>query len=746
MEIIQKKIMKSIVTVFTLSLSFIILIELYGMSSTREQNSDYTAQKTQSNNTTKKSGQGNMPLPMITEQELQEIMYNAVEEYKRLPESEKEMMCKSFGIDRQELDDIMKEAEQMIPSFTENTKKSTDTSSQTNENIFKSENGIQAPQKSIQKAKQTQNENIQTIKRAVMTLQILIAKMKDEYIRDTVVDKFPNAYELIEITNYYLSIVAEYLKDKENPIQEVTELVIICNKINALNDAITKIITNEEYTTINQPTNLFSKYSIKKNSLEKLASWIESEIKTTKDKIKILEEEYEKNKQKEIKKEIFQLEFKLDDLEKDFTELKTQTVKNKNINETEKYKTIVQNSTDSIASSIKGILINDRGIEIIEKIIKKYFPEEYKIGKKKEQDIKNQMAKEKKINEQKGSQGQNNGEKEQRNKINDRKEDSHSVDSNNFQYQPTENYQDQYGNEKTEDEWNFPKEQNPGNSKTDKESGAPSIQQKDTGDKADSENQTRQTSSPSRLKREKEDIKKKKKEEKDITQLSKALDNLESDIHDYINENAENQFHQENTMKLQEKIKSNIEKINKVTNQIDKKNILQKSEQKNMLKEEKENLPSNQSHTFIEKEKNKIKLLNLDPKTIEYGEGQHITYKINKITELMSENFNSEKRKRVYMNYLKKEIEEISDTFNAIKNRMHKILTKMKLDTPFWLETLENIEKKIEQQKKETEKNLSTKEKTNSQIPNPSLTKISSAPNMSTSVPTQEISKEKFLQ
>ena len=363
----QKRIKKSVITVFLLSLSLVIPIELYGMSRGKEQTSDYAPQK-ENNDNMQKLGQGNMPVPMITEQELQEIMYNAVEEYKRLPESEKEMMCKNFGIDRQELDDIMKEAEQMIPAFAESNKKNGDSYGQNNDNTFKAESGNQSTQKSNQKAKQTQGDNIQIIKRAVMTLQTLITKMKDEYIREIIVDQFPNAYELIEITNYYLSIVAEYLKDKENFIPEVAEIIAMCNKINALNDAVTKIITNEGYTTINQPTNLFAKYSIKKNSIENLASWIESEIKATKTKIKELEEEYQQNKQKKTKKEIFQLEFKLDDLEKDFIELKTQTVKNKSANEKEKYKTLVQNSTDSIASSIKGILINDRGIETIEKI------------------------------------------------------------------------------------------------------------------------------------------------------------------------------------------------------------------------------------------------------------------------------------------------------------------------------------------------------------------------------------------
>ena len=158
-----------------------------------------------------------------------------------------------------------------------------------------------------QEAKQTQGDNIQIIKRAVMTLQTLITKMKDEYIREIIVDQFPNAYELIEITNYYLSIVAEYLKDKENFVPEVAEIIAMCNKINALNDAVTKIITNEGYATINQPTNLFAKYSIKKNSIENLASWIESEIKATKTKIKELEEEYQQNKQKKTKKRYFNL-------------------------------------------------------------------------------------------------------------------------------------------------------------------------------------------------------------------------------------------------------------------------------------------------------------------------------------------------------------------------------------------------------------------------------------------------------
>ena len=72
---------------------------------------------------------------------------------------------------------------------------------------------------------------------------------------------------------------------------------------------------------------------MKKNSIENLISWIESEINTTKKKIKELEYTYQQNNQKETKKEIFQLEFKLDDLEKDFIELKTQTFKNKSTNE-----------------------------------------------------------------------------------------------------------------------------------------------------------------------------------------------------------------------------------------------------------------------------------------------------------------------------------------------------------------------------------------------------------------------------
>lgn len=247
-------------------------------------NTTFTSQST-SQATTKNHQQ----MPMISENELKEIMQNAVEEYKRLPEAEKELMSQQIGIKREELDEIMNEASNFVEEInTKNNKKST--FDQKEENTFNNNSNERLPQAQIKSTslKNETKEQITIFEKAIKTLQTLNLKASDQLIREKIISEFDIALSSIEKIVYYLLLIKQFLINNENqiiiPNADINKLLSIAHKINNLKESIEKLITLNEYETTNNKNNLFAKYNIKKPSNTELKIYLENEITLLKKK------------------------------------------------------------------------------------------------------------------------------------------------------------------------------------------------------------------------------------------------------------------------------------------------------------------------------------------------------------------------------------------------------------------------------------------------------------------------------
>jgi hypothetical protein len=670
-------------------------------------------------------------IPMISENELREIMQNAVEEYKRLSEEEKELMSQQIGIKIEELDEIMNEASAFVDEINANNKKNDNSSNKKFEENTFGTNNTEKSSNTLKKNIETKNEikeYILIFEKTVKTLETLNLKISDPFIREKIITELPMILNIIEKTIYYLLIIKQFLLNNENQViiqkTDINILINIANKINNLKDSIEKLITSTEYESANNRNDLFEKYSIKKKSNTDLKTFLENEITTLKNKIKEIESEVTQDSQskKEKSKKIINIEYKIDILEKDLTELETSILETqKNDNQFSKYQKLLNEVLDKIIKNLKNIFITDNASTEIEEIIRKYFPEEYKIGKQKEEQIKKQIANEKKIKEQKGSNNEMYIEKNIKNSPIDTKTKSNeNSETNNFQ--ATNNnydYEDDGNQEEQQSPFDFPK--NLGTDKQQKENkNTPEKEIKDL----ESNNKEKEKKKYNDLRhknikdKEKED--KEDKEDKNKDKI-KGLDNIENQLKDiYIL--IEN-FTKEHTGSLYTQWKSEafaqeLEKeltelqiafstINSETIKVKgKKNIFLNTENKKKETEKVFIEPNINNKTYLNEELEKIEWTETKLTSEPLPQAQLIMYQIKEINEILITTFKNKGRRE------EKDLHKVFPLLENIMNEYKKLCVQGLNTTtlPYWLLTKDDIEKQIadkkNKKKESTEKPL----------------------------------------
>jgi hypothetical protein len=671
-------------------------------------------------------------IPMISEEELKEIMKNAVEEYNRLPDEEKELMSKQIGIKREELDDIMNEASAFVNEMNNKAEITNQTNTFSDSNTIKDTPAHAIPTKKIEK----NNKNIiALIEKAIKTLQTLNLKANDEYIKEKINEEFNSAFPIIEKMVYFLYLIKQSLQDTDNNDKintaDINQITNITKKIGNLNDSIEKLITISEYETIHNKNNLFQKYSIKSNTYAELKTFLEKTIEKTKNEINTLKNEMNDNDKKKITKNIIDLEYKLDALEKDFIECETKTLEKKETNNTiNEYRKLLQDSIEKITKQLKNILINDNAISEIENIIKKHFPEEYKIGKQKEELLKKQLLEERKIKEQKGIQTDIFLEKNIKISNENAQKNTNESNDNNFQAQSNNN-EDNYYEDQEEDLWQFPKEGEiikPTENKTaDAQSNNEQKESASTNEK-NPQKKTYQSKRPkNKEKRGKDtddtDEDKKKIEDIIFPKLVKSISEIKKEIETYLELNATS-FKTANSLQLTDTLNKNLEILNETINKLteddftktkikplDLKNPLSTTKDgENAKDDKKKDIPK-----YIQEELTKISTLSLsDTATKEISNPQQILYLLKELQEFTNNSFSTEKRNLDAKN-IAPFLDNLEKTIKNYNNICRQFSTKntTKETLEYWLLSNEEIATIVEQKKKktaeETEKNKVTK-------------------------------------
>lgn len=661
-------------------------------------------------------------MPMISENELKEIMQNAVEEYNRLPEEEKELMSKQIGIKKEELDDIMKEASAFVEEINNNTKKN-NSDQKIEENTFNENNTIEKkstiPQKNIDLKNETK-EQIAMLEKAIKTLQTLNLKITDQFIREKVLIDFDTAIISIEKTIYYFLLIKQFLSNNENQIlisnTDIKTLINIANKINTLKESIEKLITLNEYESANNQNNLFEKYSIKKKSNTDLKNFLENEITNLKNTIKEIENQTTQDHQskKEQSKKIINLEYKIDILEKDLTEIETTILEaGKNNNQFKEYQKLLNEALDKIIKNLKNIFINDNAITEIEEIIRKYFPEEYKIGKEKEEHLKKQINNEKKIKEQKGSNGETYTEKNiKHSSIDSKTNNKETEEINNFQSSSSNDTNNDYENDNSGEEqspFDFPK-----NLGTDKVKENKNITEK--------EKTTDEIKNNNNNKIEKEnkkylDLRHPKKEDSNITHSkdkiskNKGLDIIENKLKDtyitienFVKKNTGNLYTQWESKAFANNLEAQLTELIENFSIITPETIKEKGTKNIFLapkNKQKKDMPQKfiepniENKKYLNEELEKIELSNTKLNTDPLPQAQLIMYQLKDINEKMIDTFQNKKRR---------EEKDLATVFTLLEKTIHKfeiscIKALENNPIPYWLIKKEDFIKKINDQK-----------------------------------------------
>lgn len=666
-------------------------------------------------------------MPMISENELKEIMQNAVEEYNRLPEEEKELMSKQIGIKKEELDDIMKEASAFVEEINNNTKKNTPDKN-TEKNTFNENNTIESksptPQKNIDLKNETKDQ-IAIFEKTIKTLQTLNLKITDQSIREKILIDFEMGIISIEKTIYYFLLIKQFLSNNENQVliakTDIKTLINIANKINALKESIEKLITLNEYESANNQNNLFEKYSIKKKSHIDLKNFLENEITNLKNNIKEIENQttLDNQSKKEQSKKIINLEYKIDILEKDLTEIETIILEGgTNNNQFKEYQKLLNEALDKIIKNLKNIFLNDKATTEIEEIIKKYFPEEYKIGKQKEEHLKKQIANEKKIKEQKGSNSETYTEKNIKHSSVDTKiNNTESTENNNFQSSSSNDTNNDYEHDNSGEEqspFDFPKNLGTDKNKenkntTEKEKPTEEIKNNNNNNnKIEKEN--KKYSDLRHPKKEYKKINEKDKisKDKELNSIENKIKNIYITIENFIQKHNGRLYSESESKdfakKLEEKLTELIESFSLITtetiHEIGKKNIFlsPKNKQKNNI-----------DQTFIEihidnkkylnEELEKIELSNTKLNTNPLPQAQLILYQLKDINQTIQDTFKNKQRRE------EKDLSTVftllEDTINKFEKTCIKALENNSI--PYWLMKKEDFIKQTKEKKEVTE-------------------------------------------
>lgn len=679
-------------------------------------------------------------MPMISEEELKKMMQNAVEEYQRLPEAEKELMSQQLQIKREELDEIMNEAAAFVEEINanENKKSTFDQKEESSFNAIESTpaNKNAAPSSRNSELKNETKELIIIFDKAIRTLQTLILKSSDQGIREKIIADFDTALSSIEKLIYYFSLIKQFLSNNENQSlinsTDINKLLTIANKINTLKDSIEKLITLNEYENTNNKNNLFEKYSIKKNSNTELKKFLENEITSLQNKIKEIETEVsEDNKNKKEKsKKIINLEYKIDILETDLTQLETNILENKKQNtQFNEYQKLLNESLDKIIKNLKNILITDNAIIQIEEIIRKYFPEEYKIGKQKEEHIKKQITTEKKIKEQKGPSSDLHTERNikmssERDSKNNKDENS----NNNFQASNSQNDDYEDNNNQEESPFDFPKKEEisgkNGNDKKEKQPTESNAKEADSNSHSDSSDKKkyrdlRHKDTKETDKDQKKITAKDKKDKNDITIIQEKLKNINTLINEFIENNPENKYSQTHTTlfttALEKQLKELKETFTNISNAFvkshgDKNPFINQQVLSTKEKEEgKTQEPfisiNSKNNFYINTELEKIDLLKIKLSQDPLPQAQLTLYQLEEIQEKLNKEFNDKTRVKEYYSYLKPIFSLFDELYSEYKKSCIKALDTKNI--PYWLLTKEEIEKQIAEKENNTRKSVS---------------------------------------
>jgi hypothetical protein len=656
-------------------------------------------------------------MPMITENELKEIMQNAIEEYNRMPEEEKELMSKQIGIKREDLDDIMKEASAFVEEINTNNKNnSSDKTIESNTFNDSNTEKTQPIQKKNTDLKNETKEQILIFEKAIKTLQTLNLKTNDQLIREKILTDFDMALISTEKIIYYFLLIKQFLSNNENQIlispADTNSLINIAHKINALKDSIEKLITLNEYEAANNKNNLFEKYSIKKKSNAELKNFLENEITTLKNKIKEIEAETTTDNQskKEKSKKIINIEYKIDILETDLTQLETTILESKkNNNQFEEYQKLLYEALDKIIKNLKNIFLTDNAIGQIEEIIRKYFPEEYKIGKQKEEHLKKQINNEKKIKEQKGSNSEMHIEKNiKHSSVDTKPKNQDSETNNNFQSSSNNNEYD-YENDNQQEEqspFDFPKHLGADKPKDNQNNSEKEKEAKDTKNNSQPEKENKKYRD---LRHPKEDSKsektetKNKESEKGLNTIENKLKSIYILVNNFINENSGPLYSQWKSEAFAKKLEEQITELQTTFTMITpetikekgKKNIFVTKDTKLQETGKKFIEPNEKNKEYINEELEKIEWLDAKLSSDSLPQAQLILYQLKDINEILIKTFkNKGKREEKDLKTIFPLLEQTIDKFKkgcveAIKNE----------NIPYWLLTKTDIEKKMAEKK-----------------------------------------------
>jgi hypothetical protein len=615
----------------------------------------------------------------IDEDMLIGMMQEVIEQYSNWSEEEKEIMCKENNIKREDLDNYIEEAKTVI----DKAKKETEKTKQKKENQTEKETKKEeqkTPNEPITEKNQIQ-KYLNQIQKCIHTIETLQLKSQDSMIQSIIISYNEELLGKIEILKYYLKIFYDFLNKykEENKVnienKKIEDILNIVIQINELEPTVARLITLEEFQEDNQFEDLFQKYRIKSNQEKELKEKLENEITNIEKAIEKIETNLNLEK-KEKKTKIVDLEYKLDIIENDLSKVEAaKTAKKKNNEKLKEFKENLQNSLEKIISKFNNIFEKNNGILKVENFIKEYFPKEYNIGKEKEKIQKEIKKKEEQIANQKGSKSEMTNDKVLNNSnYLQNKKNSQEKDTDSFRHNEIENYED-FANQEEE------------NKNSNQEMDEPKAGKKGLASSAD-QTKTKEENTENQIPAN--DEKKNNQNLQDKTKRNKKKEtiNITENILNEINEiedimtnfflNESKTINNKNFSDLIKEIKKRIEKTTKLLHEINIKQIKKEKIENLSLKKISENKNELWPNNILQKESEKIDILNkikneLKQQEIKNFENQNleifqmIFYKIISLSEFFSNQYETLLKKISTNDEKEKDEKEINELINSLK-------------------------------------------------------------------------------
>jgi hypothetical protein len=494
------------------------------------------------NNTFMAMMQGMDPSQM-SDAESAMIVQQILSEYEKLSPEEKNKLAQETGMPLNEIESAMNEMKAAVEEVISDGGKELDSpfSTQTNTSSYSPPNTATLDLSKQDTNKKILNKNeleiqIKKLNEALNVLYLLSNKLSNEDLNNIFIEKYNKIEWTVNISIYYFELIINFLKNnlenqdlkiESSDIKEaitMSEEIVseLKNKINGISNVF------DAKTEISNENNLFFKYNIKNNNKEKLEKTIEEKITNIENEIKTIKKNNDLDKK--TKTLLIQgHEETIKELESDLSKSQSEeTVNNKKIIENhKKHRKIVIENITIVIEKIKNI-IDPKGINILEKIINKYIPEEFKIGKKKDELYKKQLETEQRIKTQRGSSSFG--------METERIASSQSYENNNYNQYSGNDYMGGYNNDagnyspnnNTEEPWSFGENKPNGGSGN---GGNPSQKPNSTNTPSKKESKQNSTGEGESTKKEakekkKKDGDKKKQEEKDEEKETGAIDNI----------------------------------------------------------------------------------------------------------------------------------------------------------------------------------------------------------------------------